>query len=220
MDSNHKLDAPNNESLKNIEQVQDHSELSTMYRKAHDQWEGELVSDTERETRRQSQQDTISFGIRPYFAVIGFLVPLPIILAAISAIAILSFSTEQSIPMQVIPSIFGFMLWVGITYLSYKKLRKLFYKNALSALPYTIVLLTLLALSVPIFYLLTEPLHSDNFFVASILISAITILWSVVLSLPLLRLWTTPKLSGNAKFGIITLLGLAIAAGAAATVLI
>ena len=138
MDRNHQLDAPDNEELKHIEQLSDHSDLSALYRKAKDQWDGELVSDTERERRRQHKHDTIAFGVRKKFITIGFIIPLPLLLVWIIVSVILSMVTEDNAPMFVIPMMFTFLLWGLVSYFSYRKVYAIFYNNTLQAGPFVI----------------------------------------------------------------------------------
>lgn len=199
MDSSHKLDAPNNDELQDIEQVADHSELSSIYPKAHDQWTGDLVSDDERERRRQKKEDTISFGIRAHFLSIGLLIPLPLIIAALIVAAALTYINEDNVRMAVIPGMFVFFAWLGITYVSYKKIHGLFYINALQAAPYAVILLALLGIIAFMLYHVLDGLHGHQLLAAIAMVSALGIIISIAMSALLLRLWTTPAVSGNAK---------------------
>lgn len=212
MDGRHRLDAPNNDILRGIEQVGDHSQLSATYPQSKAQWTGELVTKDERETRRQHAQDTISFGIRKEFITVGFLVPMPFILAGLMATAAFTFITEDNVPMYVTPGIIVFLVWAVITYFTYKKLNTLFYMNALQAAPYAVILnLLLVMLAFMTFHIM------PTFYVLPILatagvLSIATLLYSTVLSFFLLRLWTTPLLSSNAKLLIITASGITLLA--------
>ena len=210
MDRKHQLDAPDNDILKNIEQVSDHSELSTLYRKARDQWDGELVSDDEREKRRQNKNDTISFGIRKKALLIGILIPLPLMLAWLIAAALLTYITDENAPIFVIPMIFIFLIWGLISFFTYKKVFALFYMNALQAGPFIITIFTFIGFSIPIIFAITEPLHIGLGFMAALLVNAVVVVWSVLLTFPLLYLWTTPRLSGGFKLSLISLIGIAL----------
>lgn len=215
MDRRHQLDAPDNEELKDIEQVADHSDLSRIYRKAKDQWEGELVTDTERDRRRQHKYDTIAFGVRKRFVAIGFIIPLPLLLAWLIVSTILSMVTEDNAPMFVIPMMFTFMLWGLISYFAYRKVYAIFYNNTLQAGPFVVTLLTLLIASIPLIYDLTASIHAEKLIVTAAIVGAVMILWSILLTLPLLRLWSTPTISANGKLVIIVtlaavLIGLAL----------
>lgn len=215
MDHNHRLEAPDNEALKDIEQVADHSDLSTLYRKAKDQWDGELLTDQEREKRRQNKYDTISFGIRKKFLLIGFLIPLPFFLAWLIGSVALNFVTDDNVSMMAIPAIFVFLAWAMLSFFSYKRLFVLFYDNALNAGLFITVLLTLLGLSAVSIFKLSDSIHQAQVFESALTVTGFGFVWSVILTIPLLYLWSTPRLSGNAKLGVIALIGLALAGIAA-----
>ena len=203
MDRNHQLDAPDNEALSRIDQVGDHSSLSTLYRKSKNDWTGELVSEDERERRRQTKYDTISFGIRKQFHTVGFLITLPIVAMSIIIAAAFALVTDDNVGIMVIPAIFVFLFWVMGTYFGYRKVYGIFYNNALQATPYIIILLLFLGLLTPIIHSLTAGFHDQNAFVATALVAGIELLIGIIISYPLLLIWTTPKLSGNVKMTII-----------------
>ena len=203
MDSNHKLDAPDNESLSGIDQVGDHSGLSTIYRRAKDGWSGELVTDTERERRRQEKFDKISFGIRKQFVAVALLIPYPFVLGTILLAAAFTFVTEQNAGTLAIPAIFVFLFWIITSVMSYKKLFAMFYANALQAGPFIITLLVVLGLFATIIHVLTAAIHEQQGLFSSVIVGVSELLISLVITLPLLILWTTPRLSGNARVGII-----------------
>lgn len=215
MDRRHQLDAPDNEELKDIEQIADHSNLSSMYRKAKDQWDGELVSETERDQRLQKKYDTIAFGVRKRFMAIGFIIPLPLLLAWLIVSVILSMVTEENAPMFVIPMMFTFMLWGLLSYFAYRKVYAIFYNNTLQAGPFVVTLLTLLIASIPLIYDLTASIHDEKLIITAGVVGVVMVLWSILLTLPLLRLWSTPTITANGKLVIIValafvLIGLAL----------
>lgn len=210
MDRSHRLDAPDNEALKNIEQVSDHSELSTIYPHAHNQWSGELVTETERDRRHQKTQDTISFGIRKEFAIIGVLIPLPVVFLALLVSAAFLMITEENAALFVIPGIFIFLILAVSIFFIYKKVFKIFYTNALQAGPFIIALLAMLTASASIIYTLTTPIHTENGLISTVVVSLFVLIWSIILCFGLLRIWTTPKLKGNTKAGIIGIMTLGL----------
>ena len=203
MDRNHKLDAPDNEALSSIDQVGDHSNLSTLYRKAKNDWTGELVSEGERERRRQTKYDTISFGIRKEFFGVGFLIALPVALMSVMVAVILSIVTEANVGIMVIPTMFAFLFWVMAAYFTYRAVYRMFYSNALQATPFIIILLMYLGLLATILHIATAGIHAQNPLTATLVITGIELILSMVIALPLLIIWTTPKLSANAKLMII-----------------
>lgn len=219
MDRSHKLDAPNNDELKDIEQLGNRSDISTLYPHAHDQWTGDLIGDEERNQRRQKKLDTISFGIRNHFVTIGLLILLPFIIALLAATLGVLFIDDDTVTMFVIPAIFVFLGWSILTYIIAKKIHTLFYMNAVRTAPYIVTVLLLLAVSVPAFYQLTLELHQERLLLALVYVSALVTVWSVILNFILLRIWTTPVLSGNVKVLCIAGIGLATAATAAYSLL-
>lgn len=210
MDRNHQLDAPNNEELENIEQVTDHSGLTTLYRSAKPQWDGEVMSEEERERRRKHKEDTVSFGIRKHIFTIGFLAPLPLIIASIVVTGIFSTITDDNVRMFVIPMIIAFLVWILVTIGIYKHLVKLFYTNAVQTGPFLFTLLLLLGMSLPTIYVLTLPFHDQQPLISALLIAGVELVWSIILTIPLIFIWTTPKLRGNAKFALVTVIALAL----------
>lgn len=220
MDRKHKLEAPNNESLKTIEQLGDRSELSTLYRTSRDQWDGELVSPEEREHRRQKKQESLSFGIRRQFWLVGLIAPLPLVLFSLFIGFIFAVFTEDNAPLLVIPMMILFLLWGVVSLILLRKTFELFYQHGLRALPYIVTLVILLALSIQSIYLITIPMHGQGIMSSVLLVSAIELLWSIILSYALIILWTTPRLSGGAKMGIITIFSTILLAMAVALTLV
>ena len=210
MDTNHQLDAPNNEDLGNIEQVADHSGLTTLYPHAKAQWDGEILSEEERERRRKYKEDTVSFGIRKHFVTIGFLAPLPLIIASVVVTGVFTMITDDNVRMFVIPMIVVFLLWVMFTIGTYKKLTKLFYTNAVQAGPFLFTLLLLLGMSLPMIFTGTLLFQNEQPLISASLIGGVEIIWSIILTLPLIYIWTTPKLRGNSKFALITAIALTL----------
>lgn len=210
MDSRHKLEAPNNDTLKGIEQLDDRSELAAAYASGKDQWSGELVSESEREARRQHKLDTISFGIRKEFVLIGFLFPLPFILAAIISVAALTFIDEDNVALFVVPAIILFFTWAALTYFSYKKLYTVFYMNAIQTAPYAFVLLSILGFVTFAAYRMITLFHDMPVLGMTGVLSTLVILASILCNFFLLRLWTTPVISSGIKLLIIVSIGVAL----------
>lgn len=210
MDRSHRIDAPD-ESLNTVEQLEDHSNVSSIYPQAHKSWEGqEIVSAEERERRRLEKENTISFGIRRQFLTLGILIPLPLIIAALILTGTITFMNDQNASILTFPLILLVLIWLSLTLLAIRKVFEIFYKHALRAGPFFIVLLALLGMSVQIVYVLTMPIHASQPLQAALLVSVIECVWSVFLCFILLFVWTTPRLSGNAKFGVISIVALCL----------
>lgn len=200
---NHKLDAPNNEQLKDIEQLADRSELSTIYPHAHDLWEGELVSNEERERRRTKKDETLSFGIRKKFWLVGLLAPLPLVLLSVLIGFIFAIFTKENAPILVIPMMLLFLFWTALTVYLLRRTFEVFYRHGMRAMPYIVTLVLLLGISLQSIYLLTIPLHGQQLMSSVILVGVVELIWSIILSYGLIVLWTTPRLNGRAKVGVL-----------------
>ncbi len=207
----HKLDAPNEEALRTIEQLEDHSDLTTIYRQVHTQFDGEIVGKDERERRRQKAEDTISFGIRKWAWLVGLLAPMPFILLALLLVGTAWFMEKVNINFLVFPMIFAFALWVIVSFALLKRIFKIFYKNALSAVPFLANLYIVLALSVQIILVMSIPFDLESSITFVVVMSGAVLLISLIFSALMLQLWTTPVIKGEAKVGIIATITLLIA---------
>jgi len=211
MDGKHRLDAPNNESLQDIEQLGDHSDLSTLYFNAHVEWEGkEIISDAERHARHAKEVLDVTLSIRKWFVVIGLLIPL----ALVSFVVLLAFATTyittDNARFALLYVILLTACWLIISFVSLRRVYAIFYAHGIRATPFVVMLIALSGLSAQASYLLTRPLQPGTFLGNTLVVSAGTMLASVVLTGLLLFIWTTPRLSGNGKVGIIGIIAGAI----------
>ncbi len=199
MISHHSLDAPDNEELKNIEQVADHSDASTVYRQAKEQWSGEILSSEERERRRQHTEDTLTFGIRKQFLQIGILAPMPFIFLALLISTNLAIIGRVDMVILAVPLVLSYIIWLVVSFSIMKNLFRIFYKNALTAGPFLFILYAILFLSIQAIKISSSPIHNYQLFTSVAIVSAVEIVLSIVLSYFLLLIWTTPKISGGIK---------------------
>lgn len=206
MDENHRLDAPDNDSLSQVEQLQDRSELSSIYPHAGKQWEGDLISQEERERRRQHKEDMMSFGIRKHAWKIGLLAPLPLVLLGLFLAGSAKGIALTNINLMVIPMIIVFLIWIAITLNIYKRVFTLFYAHALRAVPFLMISFVIWLLSVQIIYTLTTSIHNQQPLNAVAIVGAISLLWSMIISYILLLVWTTPRINGAGKVIIIAVI--------------
>lgn len=213
MDRNHRLDAPNDESLGTIEQLNDRSDLSGLYFSARKEWEGKaIISDDERQSRQAEAQLAIALSIRPWFIVIGTLVPLPLLLfILLSAIATTLF-TKDNLQFALLPVIFALGFWVSVSYLSLRRVYRLFYDHAVKATPFIVILIALVGLSAQASFLLTRSIQNESFLTNTLIVSAGTLIASIVISGLLLIIWTSPRLTGNNKVGAIAAIALLLLA--------
>lgn len=212
MNDKHRISALD-ESLGTIEQLDDRSELSTLYPNAKTGWDGQIISESERITRRDKQIDDFSLSIRKKAILIGFLIPLPIIVAGI-LIAIL---VQYIFPMNTVnpaynalPSFVSAAIIMGVSYGVLRKLVHIFYEHTLRLGPFLAIMWALLGISAQSFYLATLWLHGNDGVTAVLYISSMGLFWSMALSIFLLSIWTSTRLSSGAKMGYIALVALGI----------
>lgn len=216
-----KLKAPNEGELESIEQLQDHSDLAFLYPKAKRQWSGKLLSENERNTKRDAHLEQITRSIRKHFFSIGFLIPLPIFLFVLFVVTGQQFiKSAQDFAFYVIPFAVILCILTWLTVMSVKKVRKIFYDHAIAIGPFYLTLVILLLPAGLTTYLLTLATHESKLLPATVTVGLVEIVLSIVFSFLLLFIWTTPKLSGQWKMAVLYILAgsLIIAAAACAGV--
>lgn len=218
MDERHHLNAPHDDELSKINQLDDHSGLSNLYRKAKDAWEGEIVTKEERERRRTLKGETASFGIRKRFIAVGLLAPLPLALLSLFLAFIFANVTEQNASIMVIPLFILFGVWGILTLIIVSRTFGVFYQYGIRSGPFIVVLLLLLALSLPIAYIAVVPISSQLIVVTSLVVAA-ELTWSIVLCSGLLFLWTTPRLRSVTKVWLVILTAAVLLAASALLIL-
>lgn len=216
MDRNHQLDAPNNETLKNIEQLEKRSELSALYFQPKDQRVGELISEEERDSRRTKSLDAITRNIKKRFISIGFLGMLPFsLLAGLVALA-LFFSAlivkDRNAAVLVVPIMILFLIWVFVTFRLLRFYFSIFYEHALRGSIFLFFQLMIAGAGAhSIFTLVIAPLQLGPI-TNIIIVSGVGLILSPLVSFILLQVWVSPRISGNIKLSIIALLTVAIGA--------
>ena len=211
MDKDHRMDAPDNDSLRTIEQVPDHSELSSIYPRAHDQWEGtELMSSEEREKKRTREQLNINLSIRRWFFIVGLLIPVPFLLAAVMSAVGVTYVTEQNLGFALVPIILALGLWLLFSRLAFKKVADVFYGHSIGAVPYLVAHIGLLVLGTQATYIAASSFFGDSLIYNTLLTSALIMAMSIFLSGVLLVIWTSPLLSSRLKFISVVVIALAI----------
>ena len=211
MDKDHRLDAPDNESLRTIEQLSDHSELTTIYPHARDEWEGvELLSREEREARRDKEQLRINITLRRWFAVIGLLVPVPFIIGAFLVSLATTFIVIENLAYLLLPIVIAFTVWVYLSYRAIKRVYGIFYDHSVNATPFIIALLALLLMSVQGHYMALLPVYTDSLIFNSLITSATILVTSIIISGLLVLIWTSKKMSTAFKLASIGLIAIAI----------
>lgn len=223
MDHKHRLDAPNNDKLRTIEQLPDKSELSGLYFTPKKQWEGELVSEEEREKRRSDAIDTISLGIKKRFLAIGLLGILPFALfAGVAAIAIFFSSliaNDRNAAVLVVPTMFLFLIWVFVAFRLLRHYFAIFYNHAMKGTVFLFFQLILTGLSAQTFYLLAIAPFGVDIIINTLIIAGFALAWSPIVSFILLHIWVSPRLTGSKKLSLIGLFAIGMASGSLITLL-
>lgn len=216
MDKDHRLDAPDNEALRTIEQIDDHSDLSTIYPHAHSDWEGvELLSRDEREKRREDEKLRISLSLRKWFVPIALLIPLPFVVSGILITLSANYLNLQSLGFMMLPML---IITGGILYATYRGFKygyKIFYKHGVKAWPFILALLALLLASLNLVFRITEPLHTGEEAIDVLIISGAILSLSLVYSLILVFVWSSPRLSAGAKIIAVSIFALILLASTA-----
>ncbi|OJU87829.1 hypothetical protein BGO17_02495 [Candidatus Saccharibacteria bacterium 49-20] len=216
MDKDHRLDAPDNESLSTIEQISDHSELTTIYPHAHLGWEkDELISHDEREKRRNDERLRISLSLRKWFLVIGILIPLPILFMGFLVSIAPEIFDMKKLQFMALPVLIATGFFIFLTYKGFKYAFKIFYKHGTKPVPFILALLGLLALSTNAVFLLTEPLHTGHYAIDSVIVDGGLLVASILYSLALVFIWSSPRLTSGAKLAYVGIIALLILMGTA-----
>ena len=201
------MDAPDNESLQGIEQVNDHSELASLYPNAHNAWEGtDLLSQEAREEKRAQEQLSMKLGVRKWFAVIGLLTPLPYIIGAILFSVGVVYLKIDNLAVLLLPIVAAFSLWVYISFRAIKYVHNILYQHSIQAAPFVTTLILMLVFSMQALYVTMLDFYQDSLIYNSIVTSVLVLALSVAYSGILVFVWTAQKLSGAYKIGCIGIL--------------
>lgn len=216
MDKDHRLDAPDNEALRTIEQLEDRSGLTTIYPHAHQEWEGvDIMSRDDREKKLSDDKLRISLSLRKWFVVIGILIPLPMIIMGLVASTSAEYFDLEKLGLLILPLL---IVTGGLLYASYKGFLyaySLFYTHGTWGLPFVVALLGLLGLSLHASFLLTEPLHTGNTAIDALIISGALLIASIIYSGLLVLIWTSPRLGSGTKMAFVGVMILATLLGTA-----
>lgn len=211
MDRDHRLDAPDNEELSAIKQLDNHSELASLYPHVHKEWEGsDLMSSEDRANKRDAEQLHISMSIRKWFPIIGLLVPTPAILIAFMAIGASRYLRPDDMGILLLP-VLGIVALVG--WLSFRCIQQfytIFYNHAIKATPFLFVLVVYLLLSLFSLFIVTQPLHTGDFLIDAMIISGATWTASIIFSAILVFIWSSQSVPARAKLWIINGIGFAL----------
>lgn len=200
MDRSHKLEAPNNDTLKTIEQLDDKSGVSSVYRQPGKQFEGDIMSNTQREKAKADELEALSSGLGRSAFKIGLLVPYPFISGILLA-SLLYILAQQGNPWTIVPGTLvagGF--WLATSYKAYSSIFKTFYNHALRAGPFLVVILASLMLALQAIYnIVGEQFATQSVLINSATVSLLTVVYSLVATFILLGVWGNSRLKSGLK---------------------
>lgn len=204
MDKDHRLDAPNNDSLNTIDQIGDRSITAAVYPHIHNEWDGiELMSGEARAKKQAEEQIRINLSIRKWFPIIGFLIPIPAVLYSILiAFAAQNLDMGQA-GFMLLPVFAAIVLFGWLSYKSIKGVYTIFYNHSIKATPYFIAHVALLAIAFQGLFKIAQTLHGGWAVGDVLIVNGFLMGASIVLCAVLLFVWTSKKISGGWKLGII-----------------
>jgi len=199
MDRDHRLAAPNNDALSGIEQISDRSELTSIYREPGEQFEGELLSAEARKKVKADELEAITSGLGKHALKIGIYIPLPFV-TGLFIITGLFLSSGMNEILLVFLSFFALSAWLITSYRAYAAIYKTFYKHALRAGTYIVVMLaSILMASQAIYWIITETFSSQSLLFSVSLISLLLVAYSLVANFILLGIWGNSRLGSGIK---------------------
>jgi hypothetical protein len=200
MDHNHKLDAPNEQALENIEQIQDRSDLTGIYREPGKQFEGELLSAEDRDKAKAEEVEAITSGLGRSALRIGLYVPYPFISGLLLAVGLYTWAqTSQTMVMAILIVLSG-AFWVITSYKAYAAIYKIFYKHALRAGPFLVVaLVTMILAAQAIFGFVVDGFSTDSLIFNAALMSLLLLMYSLIVTYILLGIWGNSRLNSGVK---------------------
>ena len=209
MDKNHQLDAPNNDSLKDIQQLDDRSGLAAVYPQARNEWEGvELMSGEARAQKQADEQIRINMAIRKWFPIVGLLLPMPAVLLAVMLAVAATYLDMKMARVMLLPVFAGIALWGYLSYKSIRGVYKIFYSHSIKATPYVITHIAILLIGLQGLFVISQVFHSGWLIGDILIVSGFCLLASSFLSGILLYIWTTRKVGSSFKFLLIATLAL------------
>jgi hypothetical protein len=199
MDSNHQLDAPNDTEFKNIEHIQDRSDLTGIYREAGKPYEGEILSAEDRAKTKAEELEAITSGLGRSALSIGLFVPYPFISGLLLSVGLYTAVGIHPIVLAILVFLAG-GFWLISSYKAYSSIFKTFYKHALRAGPFLVVALINIMLASQIIYdLVVNEFASESLLFNAALMSLLLLMYSLIVTYILLGIWGNSKLSSAIK---------------------
>jgi hypothetical protein len=200
MDSSHKLEAPNEEELRTIEHIEDRSGLSTLYRAPGQQFEGEILSSEARDKAKAEKLEAITSGIGKSALKIGLYIPYPFVSGSLLAVFIYTSVNWANAFILFALVILSIGAWMITSYLAYAAIFKTFYKHALRAGPFLLVMLVSMLMAAQAIYgYVADAISNQSLLFNVAIVSLLVVLFSVVASYILLGIWGNSRLGSGVK---------------------
>lgn len=203
MDRNHTLEAPNNDELSTIEQIEDRSGISTVYRAPEQQFQGKILSAEEREKVKAEQLASITNDLWKSSLKIGLYIPYPFVSGILLAALLNSFVSFTNAGLMIGFLIIAVIAWGASSVNAYVRIFKIFYKHALRTGPFLFVLLlSVLLASQAMYEIVAKNFGSQSVVFNIALVSILVILYSILSTFIVLIVWSNSKIKGIYKVAV------------------
>jgi len=212
---NHYLDAPDDSLLTTNEMV-NRDDLSSIYRQAKHEELGPWLTEAQRQQVLKDKRDAEVIALRPSFALVGFLVALPVVMSIIMfhvvPIVIAAVTKDSNLAMiTAAGGIFVLTAYIFLSIGSLKRAGAAFSQHGLKASPVIITLLLCLVLAMQPLAFLADQSVSENWAYTASLVALPAL--NIVLAGILMFMWTSPRVVGVLKIATQFML-VAVCAGA------
>jgi len=199
---NHYIDAPDN-SLRTTNEMVNRDDLSSLYRQAKHEELGPWLTEAQRQKVLKDKRDAEVIALRPSFALVGFLVALPVVLSIImvhvipTVIAAVTNDPTTLAMITAFGGIFTLATYIFLSVACFKRAAAPFSQHGLKASPVIITLLLCLALAMQPLVFLADRFVSETWAYPASL-AALPVL-NIVLAGILMCIWTSPRVIGVLK---------------------
>jgi hypothetical protein len=195
MDHNHKLEAPNEDELRDIEQIQTRSDASTVYRSPKKHYDGQIMSEEERVKAKAEELEALTGGLASSALKIGLLIPYPFVSGALIAAG--AYSISESIPPIAFGAIaiIGALFWLLTSYNAYASIFKTFYNHAMRAGPFVSIMLVSTFIASQAIYGYVAHLFAGETLIFNVALnSLLVVIYSMLTTFVLLGIWSNSRL--------------------------
>jgi len=214
--AHHYIDAPD-DSLRTTNEMVNREDLSSLYRQASHEELGPWLTEAQRQKVLKDKRDAEVIALRPSFALVGFLVALPVVMSIILfhvvpiVVAAVTNNPTTFAMITAFGGIFALSTYIFLSVACFKRAAATFSHHGLKASPVILTLLLCLVLAMQPLAFLTDQFVSENWAYAASL-AALPVL-NIILAGILMLIWTSPRVVGVLKIATQFML-VAVCAGA------